>query len=412
MSQTGTGATQQGTRSGWVGLAVIVVCGGFISMIAFGPRSAMGLFLAPISDTHGWGREVFALALAVQNLVWGFGQPLFGAIADRWGESRVIVAGALIYAAGLALTATADTPLMLSLAAGVLIGLGIAGCAFALVISAFGKLLPEESRSWAFGIGMAAGSIGQFVFAPLGQAFISSYGWQNALYYMAIIMLILPFLAIGLRAPAGAARPKFSDQTFGEALSEAFGHRSYVLLIVGFFVCGFQVAFITVHLPAFLNDMGLDPSYGAWSLAVIGLFNVIGAYSAGVLGGRINKRSILVWLYFLRAVAIAIFILLPITPASVLVFSAVIGLLWLSTVPPTSGLVAGMFGPKFMGTLFGIVFLSHQVGSFVGVYLGGVFYEVYGSYDLFWWLAIIAGLLASIVHYPIKDAPVARLQTA
>lgn len=405
-------SASSGSRSGWVTLAIVVVCGGLISMLAFGPRSAMGLFLAPLSDSRGWGREVFALAIAVQNIVWGLGQPVFGAIGDRFGESRVMVLGALLYASGLALTAVADTPLLLNLGAGVLMGLGIAGCAFALVIAAFGKLVPAESRSWAFGIGMAAGSFGQFVFAPLGQMFISTYGWQDALYILAVIMLVIPFLAIGLRAPAGGYRMAVSEQTFGQALSEALGHRSYVLLTVGFFVCGFQVAFMTVHLPAYLNDMGLDPAWGAWSLAVIGLFNVVGAYSAGVLGGRLNKRSILCWIYFLRSVAIAAFIMLPISPASVLVFAAVIGLLWLSTVPPTSGLVAVMFGPKYMGTLFGIVFLSHQVGSFLGIWLGGVFYEVYGDYDLFWWLAILAGLGAAVVHLPIRDAPVARLQAA
>jgi MFS family permease len=401
------------SRTGWAGLAVIVICGALISMIAFGPRSAMGLFLAPLSETRGWSREVFALAIALQNLIWGFAQPLFGAIGDRYGEARVIVLGALIYAAGLALTAGADTPILLNLAAGVLIGFGIAGSAFAIVISAFGKLLPAENRSWAFGIGMASGSLGQFVFAPLGQAFIVNFGWQNALYIFAVIALSIPFLAIGLRAPRGISRSvAVVEQTFRQALSEAFRHRSYVLLATGFFVCGFQVAFITVHMPAFLNDVGLDPRYGAWSLATIGLFNVIGAYSAGVMGGRINKRSILCWIYLLRALAIAAFILMPITPASVLIFSAVIGLLWLSTVPPTSGLVAVMFGPKYMGTLFGMVFLSHQVGSFLGVWLGGVFYAAYGSYDMFWWLAVVAGLFAAAVHYPISEAPVARLQPA
>jgi len=399
-------------RPGWVGLAVIVVCGALISMISFGPRSAMGLFLAPLSEDRGWSREVFALALAIQNIVWGLGQPLFGAVADKWGEARVMVLGALLYAAGLALTAGADTPLVLNLAAGVLIGLGIAGSAFALVISAFGKLLPVESRSWAFGIGMASGSLGQFVFAPLGQAFISYYGWENALYYFAIILLVIPVLAMGLRAPAGGHRVEMSEQTIRQALGEAFGHRSYLLLTIGFFVCGFQVAFITVHMPAYLDDKGLGAEYGALSLAVIGLFNVIGAYSAGVMGGRINKRSILCWIYALRALAIAVFILLPISPASVLIFAAVIGLLWLSTVPPTSGLVATMFGPKYMGTLFGIVFLSHQVGSFLGIWLGGVFYAAYGNYDLFWWLAVATGVLAAIVHYPISDRPVARLQPA
>ncbi|TCT09268.1 putative MFS family arabinose efflux permease [Tepidamorphus gemmatus] len=395
----------------WLAPTVIVVCGCLISAIAFGPRSAMGLFLTPLSEARGWSREVFALALAIQNLVWGFGQPLLGAVADRWGEARVMVLGAVLYAGGLALTAYTESQFVLMLASGILVGLGIAGCAFALVISAFSKLLPAESRSWAFGIGMASGSLGQFIFAPIGMAFLASFGWQTALYLFALMLLAVPFLAIGLRAPArGPALA--GSQTFGQALGEAFGHRSYILLVSGFFVCGFQVAFITVHMPSYLNDIGLDASYGAWSLAVIGLFNVIGAYSAGVLGGRLSKRWILCWIYFLRSAVIAAFILLPVSPASVMIFSAAIGLLWLSTVPPTSGLVALMFGPKYMGTLFGFVFLSHQVGSFLGIWLGGVFYAAYGNYDMFWWLAILAGLFAAAVHYPIREVPVARLQPA
>ncbi len=398
-------------RGSWRTPLVIVLCGCTISMIAFGPRSAMGLFLTPLSAEHGWSREVFALSLAIQNLVWGLGQPFFGAIADRYGEARVMVLGALLYAAGLALTASADTPLLLHVGAGVLIGLGVSGCAFALVISAFGKLLPSESRSWAFGIGMASGSLGQFVFAPLGQAFIQNFGWQSALYVFAVLALAIPFLALGLRAPAGYVRPA-DEQTFGQALSEAFAHRSYLLLVTGFFVCGFQVAFITVHMPAYLNDIGMPPYLGAWSLAIIGLFNVVGAYSSGVMGGKMPKRSILCWIYGLRSVSIAAFILMPASPASVIVFSAVIGILWLSTVPPTSGLVAAMFGPRYMGTLFGLVFLSHQIGSFIGVWLGGVFYAAYGSYDGFWWLAVAMGVFAAIVHFPIREAPVARLQPA
>lgn len=396
----------------WLGPTIIVVCGCLISAIAFGPRSAMGLFLTPLSETRGWSREVFALALAIQNLVWGFGQPLLGAVADRWGEARVMVLGAVLYASGLALTAYAESQVLLMLASGVLVGLGIAGCAFALVISAFSKLLPAENRSWAFGIGMASGSLGQFIFAPIGMAFLSSFGWQTTLYLFALILMLVPLLALGLRAPASGVPAQPSTQTFGQALGEAFGHRSYILLVSGFFVCGFQVAFITVHMPSYLNDMGLDASYGAWSLAIIGLFNVVGAYSAGVMSGRLPKRWILCWIYFLRSVVIAVFILVPVSPASVLVFSAAIGLLWLSTVPPTSGLVALMFGSKYMGTLFGFVFLSHQVGSFLGIWLGGVFYAAYGNYDMFWWLAIVAGLFAAIVHYPIREVPVARLQPA
>ena len=405
--------SSQQTSMAWRTTALIVVCGCLISMISFGPRASLGLFLMPLSSERDWSREVFALSLAIQNLVWGFGQPAFGAIADRYGEVRVIVIGALLYAAGLALTAVADAPLLMHLAAGVLIGLGIAGSAFALVIAAFGKLLPIEARSWAFGMAMAAGSLGQFLFAPIGQAFISSFGWQNALYLLAAIMLVVPLLALGLRSRAGAAPPDMGPpQSLGQALGEALRHRSYNLLVTGFFVCGFQVAFITVHMPAYLADVGLDPSYGAWSLAIIGLFNVIGAYSAGVLGGRWPKRSILCWIYALRALAVAVFILTPISPASVLIFSAVIGLLWLSTVPPTSGLVAVMFGPRYLGTLFGIVFLSHQLGSFLGIWLGGVSYERLGSYDLFWWVSIALGFAAAIVHYPIREAPVERLQPA
>ncbi len=401
-------------QSHWRTPLVIIICGCLISLISFGPRASLGLFLMPLSVERDWSREVFALSLAIQNIVWGLGQPAFGAIADRFGETRVIVLGGFLYAAGLALTAIADAPLLLHLAAGMMIGLGIAGTAFAIVIAAFGRHLPVESRSWAFGMAMAAGSLGQFLFAPLGQAFISSFGWQNALYLLALIALFMPLLAIGLRAPAGkpVAEDAGPPQKLGEALTEAFGHRSYNLLVAGFFVCGFQVAFITVHMPAYLADMGLDARYGAWSLALIGLFNVAGAYMAGVLGGRWPKRSLLCWIYTLRSVAVAAFILLPLTPASLMIFSAVIGLLWLSTVPPTSGLVAVMFGPRYMGTLFGFVFLSHQIGSFFGIWLGGISYELLGSYDLFWWTSIAMGVAAAIVHYPIREVPVERAQAA
>jgi MFS family permease len=391
-------------------IPIIIIAGCTIAAINFGPRSTMGFFLTPMSSEHGWGRETFALAIAVQNLIWGMAQPFAGMVADRYGTARVLSVGAAVYALGLFLMAQTTDPLTLQFTAGVLLGLGVSGSAFVLVLAAFARLLPESMRTLGFGLGTAAGSLGQFIFAPLGQGLISSFGWQEALMVMAAIVMVVPLLAFILKgkpqaAPMAAGR---KDQSIREALTEAFGHRSYQLLVAGFFVCGFQIAFITVHLPPYLADIGIPPLYGGYALALIGFFNIMGSISSGVLSGRMPRRWILSGLYFLRAVAITIFILLPPSVPSVLVFSAVMGFLWLSTVPPTQTLVAVMFGTRYMATLFGFVFFSHQVGSFFGVWLGGLLYDATGSYDGVWWLSVLLGLFAAIVHLPIVERPVPR----
>ena len=391
-------------------IPIVIAAGCVIAALGFGPRSTMGFFLTPVTNEYGWGREVFALAIAVQNLIWGIGQPFVGMLADRYGTARVLSGGAVVYALGLALMANSGNPLALQLSAGVLVGLGIAGSAFLLVMAAFARLLPPSMRTLGFGLGTAAGSVGQFIFAPLGQGFIGAYGWQTALTIMAGIMLVVPLLSFVVRGKPGAApvRHGEADQTIVAALREAFGHGSYRLLVAGFFVCGFQLAFITVHLPSYLIDVGIPAMYGAYAVGLIGLFNIAGAIVSGVLSGRMARRIILVWLYLARSLLIAGFILLPPSIPTTLVFSALIGLLWLSTVPPTQQIVAVMFGTRYMATLFGFVFFSHQVGSFLGVWLGGYLYDATGSYTVVWWLCVALGVFAAIVHWPIVERAVER----
>jgi predicted MFS family arabinose efflux permease len=398
---------------GWRTPAVVVACGCLIALLTFGIRASFGLFTLPISEAHGWGREVFALAIAVQNLLWGAGQPFAGALADRFGSARVLAAGGVLYAVGVALMAVAATPLQMHLSAGVLIGLGLAGGSFTIVMAALARRVPPERRSWAMGIATAAGSLGQFVMAPLGQAFILAYGWQTALLILAAGAAIVPLLATAMvSSPSSLSSAGEIDLGLKETLARAFGHRSYLLLTAGFFVCGFHVAFITVHLPPYLLDVGADPRLAAWSIAIIGLCNVVGSYGAGVLGGRHSKRWLLASIYLLRSVAIALFVLLPVTTLSVLLFAAAIGILWLSTVPPTSGLVAVMFGTRYIATLFGVVFFSHQVGAFLGIWLGGLFFELYGSYDAVWWMSVALGLFAALIHLPIVERPAPRFAAA
>jgi predicted MFS family arabinose efflux permease len=389
---------------------IIFVAGCLIAIIGFGPRSTMGFFLTPMTSEFGWSREIFALAIAIQNLVWGIGQPFVGMLADRYGTARVLSAGALFYALGLALMAYTTDPVTLQLTAGVLIGLGIAGSAFLLVTSAFARLLPPELRTIGFGIGTAAGSLGQFIFAPLGQGFISAYGWQTALLIMAAILLAIPALSYAIRGKPSAqpTRPGEKDQSIPEALREAFTHSSYRLLVAGFFVCGFQIAFITVHLPPYLNDIGIPALYAGYALALIGLFNIFGSFGSGVLSARLPRRWLLVAIYLARGVAIAAYITLPPSVPATLVFAAVMGLLWLSTVPPTQQLVVVMFGTRYLATLFGFVFFSHQVGSFFGVWLGGLLYDRTGSYDVVWWMSVALSVFAAIVHIPIIERQVPR----
>jgi MFS family permease len=394
----------------WRTPVVLVAVGCAIAMLAFGPRSALGQFLTPLSLDRGWGRDAFSFALALQNLLWGAVQPFAGGVADRFGPTRVLCLGAILYALGLVAMAYAPTPLMLDLSAGVLIGFGLAGCSFPMVIGALGKLVPESWRSFAFGAGTAAGSFGQFLFSPLAHALIDAFSWQTALVVFAAMMLLVLPLSIMLASPQGEAtavggpRP----QSYRQALAEAFNHRSYVLLVLGFFTCGFQLAFVTVHLPAYLVDRGLSADIGAWTIAFIGLFNIIGSLASGWLASRMPKRYILSIIYFGRALAVLAFITLPPSTASTLIFGAVTGLLWLSTVPPTSGLVALMFGTRWLAMLFGFAFFSHQVGGFLGVWLGGVVFEATGSYAYVWWLSIFFGVASAVINLPIVEKPVVR----
>src|SRR5712664_2916159 len=398
----------------WRTPLVIIVCGCAIALLSFGPRSSLGFFVQPMGREFSWGRDVFGLALAVQNLLWGLGQPVAGAIADRFGVLRVMCVGAVLYAGGLLMMRYAATPLSLDIGAGVLIGFGLSGCSFNLVLSAFSKLLPPERRGIALGAGTAAGSFGQFLFAPFGVAMIDNFGWQTALTVFAGLMLLIIPLSLALATPPATSTnvPAADQQSFKTALAEAFGHRSYVLLVLGFFTCGFQLAFITVHLPAYLLDRGLSADVGAWTIGFIGLFNIFGSILAGWLGDRMPKRYILSAIYFGRALATVAFVMLPASAASALVFGAVSGLLWLSTVPPTTGLVAVMFGTRWLAMLFGFAFFSHQVGGFLGVWLGGLVFERTGSYDLVWWLSVFFGVASALINLPIVEKPVARLAAA
>lgn len=392
---------------------IIVAAGCLIALITFGPRASAGLFQIPMTVQFNWGRDTFSLALAIQNLLWGLGAPFAGAIADRYGTVRVLCVGALLYAAGLVMMAYATTPLQLHLGAGVLIGFGLSACSFNLVLAAFGKLLPEQWRPMAFGAGTAAGSFGQFLFPPIGNILIDTLGWQQALIVFAFTLLpILPIsIVLATRktgAAAGAAAANLPNQTIAQALGEAFKHRSYVLLVLGFFTCGFQLAFITVHMPAYLKDAGLPAWVGGWTLAVIGLANAVGSLSSGWLSTRMPKRHLLAWIYLGRAVAIAAFIMLPPSPTTAITFGIVIGLFWLSTVPPTSSLVMLMFGTKYMAMLYGFAFFSHQVGGFLGVWLGGVLYESMGNYQFVWWLSVALGVASALINLPIVERPVNR----
>jgi MFS family permease len=395
----------------WRTPAVILVCGCVVSALSFGPRSSLGLFLTPMSFAHGWGRDVFALALALQMLLWGAGQPFAGAIADRFGPFPVLAGGSILYAAGLVLMAHSSTPGMLYLTAGVLLGLGLAASSFMIVLGAFAKLMPPQWRSLSFGAGTAAGSFGQFLFSPLAVGLLGSVGWQETLVIFAVIVLLIAPLAWTLASPPTTVKvdDAVQHQSVKQSLAEALGHRSYVLLVIGFFTCGFQLFFITVHLPAYLVDRGLSVTVGAWTLGVIGLFNIIGSVGAGWLSDKMPKRYLLSIIYFSRSVAVLVFISLPASPASAVAFGAVMGLLWLSTVPPTNGLIAIMFGTKWLTMLSGLAFFSHQVGGFLGVWLGGVVFERTGSYNLIWWLSILLGVLSALVNLPIVEKPAPRL---
>lgn len=389
---------------------VYVLCGAIaIAMIAFGVRQSFGLLMEPISDDMGWGREVFSFAIALQNLIIGLAAPLVAACGDRWGLIRVVAACGVIYTVAMLLMSTATTPALMIFSVGALSGLGVSGCGLALMMALVGRVAPDDKRSLWLGLTTGGATAGQLVVVPMSSALVTGIGWvQTVVILGAMTALILP-LALSLGPGSKEAMSRPSQQSLGEAVREAVAHRGYWLLITGFFVCGFQVQFVASHLPAYLTDAGAAPSMGAIAIAVIGLFNMLGTWIAGWCGDRYRKKYLLSLIYTLRAVAIVVFLQFPVTTVSVVAFAAVLGLLWLSTAPLTSGIVAQVFGTRYMGTLFAITYMSHQLGSFTGVWLGGVIYDATGSYDQFWWLAIALGLVAALLHWPIDDRPVARL---
>ncbi len=393
----------------WRTPTAVIIAGCLIALLGFGVRSSLGLFLAPLTLDHGWTRQDFGFALAIQNLLWGLGAPVASALADRFGPARVLLVGALLYAAGVAGMALSDTVFLFTITAGIVTGLGIAFTGFGIALAAMAKVVAPSQRSFAFGLGTAAGSLGQVLFSPLAAALLSSGGAYSTLMIMAALSLLILPLAFLLPNDTSGKAMAASDQTIGAALSEALAHRGYLLLTAGFFVCGFQVAFITVHYPAYIKDLGMDVRVGALALMLIGLFNIAGSFLSGMAGQRWAKRYGLSVIYFGRSVATVALLAAPKTETTILIFAAVMGLLWLSTVPLTTGIVAQVFGVRYMATLFGVVFMSHQLGSFLGVWLGGVIYDRTGSYDGLWWLSIALGLFAAVVHLPINEAPLARL---
>ncbi|MGM9426723.1 MFS transporter [Hydrogenophaga sp. MI9] len=387
----------------------VLTCGAAIVTLSMGIRHGFGLWLQPITQDMGWTRANFAFALAIQNLAWGLFGIFAGMAADRFGAFRVLLVAAAVYALGLAGMALSPTPLLFTLTAGLLIGMAQAGCTYAIVYGVIGRQIPAERRSWAMGVAAAAGSFGQFLMVPVEGWLIGGFGWQQALLILAAAALLIMPLALFLREPgfAGGAVPH-REQTIGQALREAFGYRSFQLLMAGYFVCGFQVVFIGVHMPSYLKDHGLSPQVASYALAIIGLFNVFGTYAAGSLGQRLAKRHILAFIYFARSIAIVVFLWAPLTPTSVYVFSAVMGVLWLSTVPPTNAVLAQIFGVAHMSMLGGFVFFSHQIGSFLGVWLGGYLYDTTGSYDIVWYISIALGVFAGLVNLPVRESAIAR----
>ncbi len=391
------------------GFLIVTAC--LILLLSFGYRAGFGLFVKPITEANGWGREIISIALAVQNLFWGIIAFFAGGLADRFGNVKVVIAGTLLYALGMVLMPGVDSPWRLNASAGILVGAGIAGTSFGIILPAMARAVGPERQQWALGLGTAAGSIGQFAIVPIAQMLMDAYGWGTTLNILAGSALVMALLAMPL-APYSGRQPSaqpLKEQTVPEALQEAVHYRSFLLLVMGFFVCGFHVAFITAHMPAFITDLGFDPKVGAWSISIIGLCNVFGAYLSGIVSSRVAMRYLLVFIYSARAVVITLFLLIPFSLISVLVFSAAMGFLWLATVPPTTGLVTLMFGTRYMAMLYGIVFFGHQVGSFIGVWLGGWLYDRSGSYDMVWWLGVALGVMAAGVHWLMSERPVERL---
>ena len=387
----------------------VLACGATIVTLSMGVRHGFGLWLQPVTQAQGWTREAFALAIAIQNLVWGISGVFAGMAADRFGAFKVITVCSILYALGLLGMANASTPILFALSTGVLIGMAQAGTTYAVIYGVIGRNISADKRSWAMGVAAAAGSFGQFLMVPTEGFLISHFGWQEALVILGVASLLMIPLSWGLREPAfGGGAVLARDQSIGQALREAFKYPSFQLLMAGYFVCGFQVVFIGVHMPSYLRDKGLSPQVASYALALIGLFNVFGTYAAGALGQKLPKKNILAFIYLARAVAISLFLLAPLTPTSVYVFSSAMGVLWLSTVPPTNATVAQIFGVAHLSMLGGFVFFSHQIGSFMGVWLGGYLYDKTGSYDIVWYIAIGLGVAAALINLPVKEAAIER----
>ena len=396
-------------KANWKTPVIVIAAGCLIALLGFGARSVYGLLLEPMTNARGWGRETFAVALAIQNLVWGFGVPFASMLADRYGPTRVLTVGAVVYGVGTAGMATTTTGTGLALFGGIVTGLGIALTSFSIALAAMAKVVEPGRQSLVLGIGTSAGSLGQVIFSPISQLVIAEYGWDSALFFLAVSVLFIAPLAFVLPGNANTSGAASLEQGLGEAIVEAIRHRGYVLLTIGFFVCGFHVAFITVHFPAYVRDLGLAPQVGAYAIAIIGLCNIAGSFLSGLAGQRWPKKNGLVVIYTLRAVAIAALLLADKSASAIYLFAAVMGILWLSTVPLTSGIVAQVFGLRFMATLFGIVFLSHQIGSFLGVWLGGYLYDRTGSYDIVWWTGVVLSVAAALIHLPINERPLKRV---
>ena len=407
MTETSLARTQT-----WRTPVVVIVAGCLIALVGFGIRGSMGLFLEPMSTTNGWDRQTFALAMAIQNLIWGLGMPFAGGLADKYGPRWVLVGGSVAFGAGLWGMSEAGGGMWLYMTGGVLTGVGVAFTSFSLAMAAMAKVVGPEKRPLALGLGTAAGSAGQVLFSPIALGFISAFGWQSALLILAGFMVLILVLAFVLPTDTSAQGEVDFQQSIGQALKEAMAHRGYVLLSLGFFVCGFQVTFIGVHFPAYVFDLGLAPHVGAVSLSLIGLFNIVGSFLAGIAGQRWSKKNGLAWLYFVRSLTVVALLFLPKTELTIYAFAATMGLFWLATVPLTTAIVAQVFGARYMAMLFGIVFLSHQLGSFLGVWLGGYLFDTTGSYDVVWWMCVAFGLVAALIHLPIDERPLSRLTAA
>ncbi|MCY4051058.1 MAG: MFS transporter [Gammaproteobacteria bacterium] len=400
------------SKNNWQTVPIILIAGCLIAMIGFGIRASFGLYLEPMTSDNGWTREIYGLAMALQNLFWGLGLPIAGALADKHGTGKIIIGGAILYSLGIWGMAESEGILFLQLTGGIMVGLGIAFSAFTLAIAAMVRAVGPDRRSLVMGVGTAAGSMGQVVFSPVSQGFISAFGWFNALLISALIILIMVPLAFCLpNSRDNIEASERSNQTLRSAVTEALSHNGYVLLTLGFFVCGFHVAFITVHLPAYIQDLGMNPLIGAYSIALIGIMNIFGSIGSGIVGQKWSKKYSLSTIYLGRSIVTLALLMAPKTPLVMLLFASAMGILWLSTVPLTTGIIAQVFGIRYMGTLFGIVFLSHQLGSFMGIWLGGRIYDETGSYNGMWWASIALGIFAAIVHLPINEKPITRLST-